>query len=594
MERSSAVALSAHARNPVGGRAQRHASFSTQPSAFRGQLMLVSGSLDLREKDDRQKEVLESLKPSQAGEQPPHRDTDGANKNKNRHWLFQIAIAVATSSLIAAFFVAHSWPFTQENVVKELEQVTSSTVEFGSFRRTYFPRLGCVAEKVVFRRVADPANPTVMTVERLTIQASPSGLLAQHLSLIRLDGAHAVFAPIGTGPHWSPTASRVVVDELQADNAALEFKRLDPHAPPIMFAIHQLTGRHLATPDPMQFEVQIKIPTPPGEAHVTGSFGPWNMNQVVETPISGKYSFRQADLGAFAGIQGNLSSDGQFHGQLDSIQIDGTTATPDFHVKNASHKINLSSAFRAQVDATNGDVVLDEVRAEVLRSVVFSRGDITQHRTEDGKTAAIDLDVREGRIQDLLLLFVADRQVPLNGTFNLRAKAIIPPGDQPFLKKLQMSGDFGVESALFTKSETQQNVEKLSAAGQGLAKEAAAKAGQAREPEAHAQDDPERVVSDVEGHAVVKNGVATFSLLRFRVPGARAKLHGTYDLISHRINLRGTLFMDAQLPKATSGVKSFLLKAINPFLKKNHRGGAEFPIGITGTYEAPSYSADPV
>lgn len=522
-------------------------------------------------------EIRENLDPRQAAE-TDHSLIANDPSPKTR-WLLWIGIALATFLIAGALFLAAWWPFTEATVIQQLEQVTASTVEFGSFRRTYFPHVGCIAEKVTFRRVADPANPTVMTVERVTIQASPAGLLTKHLSLIRMEGAHAVFAPLGTGPNWRPTSSKVVVDELDANEALLQFMRHDPRAPRVTFVIHKFLGHQLATPDPMQFELQIKTPTPPGEVHVTGSFGPWNMNQVTETPVSGEYSFRRADLGVFDGIEGILASDGQFHGPLDSIQIDGTTATPDFNVKSAGRKVNLNSAFHAQVDATNGDVTLDRVRAQILQTVVFSRGSIAQHRTEDGKTAAIDLDVRDGRIQDLLRLFVSAKQAPLNGAFNLKARAFIPPGSQPFLQKLQMSGDFGVDNALFTKDETQLSVDKLSAAGRGDGKQ---------------PDDPEMVVSDLQGHAVVKDGVATFSVLRFRVPGARAKLHGTYDLASHRINLHGTLFMDAQLPKATSGVKSFLLKAINPFLKKNHRGGAEFPVGITGTYEAPSYFADPV
>jgi hypothetical protein len=52
--------------------------------------------------------------------------------------------------------------------------------------------------------------------------------------------------------------------------------------------------------------------------------------------------------------------------------------------------------------------------------------------------------------------------------------------------------------------------------------------------------------------------------------------------------------MNAPLPKATSGIKSFLLKAIDPFLKKNRHGGARIPVSITGTYEHPVYRADPV
>jgi hypothetical protein len=501
------------------------------------------------------------------------------HRNPKPRWPLSIAAALATSLVLVGFFVARDWPFTQANVIQQLEQVTGSTVQFGSFQRTYFPHLGCIAGKVVLRRGANPQNSTFMTVETLTIQASPAGLFTKHLSLIRLEGAHAVFAPLGSGPSWQPTPSTVVVDDLEANQALLEFTRHDPRAPHVKFAIEQFLAHHLAISDPMRFELQIQIPMPPGAVHVNGTFGPWNLTQVTETPIAGNYSFRQADLSAFDGIRGVLSSDGQFHGPLDSIQIDGTTATPDFNVKSATHKVSLNSAFHAQVDATNGDVTLNQVRATLLQTIVQSQGSIAQHRTEDGKTAALDFAVRSGRIQDLLLLFVSEKQAPLNGTFTLKAKVVIPPDDRPFLKKLQMSGDFGVGGALFTKDQTQRSLEKLSAAGEGDEKQ---------------QDDPERVVSDLEGHAVVRNGVATFSDLRFRVPGARARLHGTYDLISHRINLHGTLFMDAQLPKATSGVKSFLLKAVNPFLKKNRRGGAEFPVSISGTYESPSYTADPV
>lgn len=501
------------------------------------------------------------------------------HRNPNSRWPLSIAGALATSLVFAGFFLARAWPFTQANVIQQLEQVTGSAVQFGSFQRTYFPHLGCIARKVVLRRGSDPQTSTSMTVETLTIQATPAGVFTKHLALVRLEGARAVFAPLGTGFSWLPTPSTVVVDELEANQASLEFTRHDPQAPHLKFAIQQFLAHHLATPDPMQFELQIQIPLPPGAVHLNGTFGPWNLTQVAKTTISANYSFRQADLSVFDGIRGILSSDGQFRGNLDNIHIDGATATPDFNLKSAGHKVSLNSAFHAQVDATNGDVILNQVRATLLQSIVQSQGSITQHRTEDGKTAALDFAIRSGRIQDLLLLFVSANQAPLNGAFNLKAKAVIPPDDRPFLKKLQMSGDFGVDSALFTKDQTQRSLEKLSAAGEGEEKE---------------QADPERVVSDLEGHAVVRNGVATFSDLRFRVPGARARLHGTYDLISHRINLHGTLFMDAQLPKATSGVKSFLLKAVNPFLKKNRRGGAEFPVSISGTYESPSYAADPV
>lgn len=259
--------------------------------------------------------------------------------------------------------------------------------------------------------------------------------------------------------------------------------------------------------------------------------------------------------------------------------MQGATITPDFEIKGSTPKIALQSEFRASVDADNGDVMLDEVRARLLRTIVVSRGSVAGRPNEPGKTAALDLAVRSGRIQDLLLMFVSERQAPLNGIVSLKAKATIPPGRKSFLQKVQMMGDFGIESALFTKEKTQGDLEKLSAAARGLGDNT---------------EDPASVVSDLQGHVVVRDGVATFSDLSFRVPGATAQLHGTFNLITQKVDLRGMLSMDAKLPQATSGIKSFLLKAIDPFLKKNRRGGARIPVSITGTYRHPSYQADPV
>jgi hypothetical protein len=176
-------------------------------------------------------------------------------------------------------------------------------------------------------------------------------------------------------------------------------------------------------------------------------------------------------------------------------------------------------------------------------------------------------------------MFVSEKQAPLSGAVSLKAKATVPPGEEPFLKKVQMTGSFGIENALFTQQDTQQDVGKLSASARGQTEEV---------------NDPESVVSNLEGHVEVRDGVANFSELSFRVPGAVAHLHGTFNLITEKVDLRGILLMEATLPQATTGIKSFLLRALDPFLKKNRQGGAKFPISITGTYQKPEYRADPV
>jgi AsmA-like C-terminal region len=497
---------------------------------------------------------------------------------RRKLWLL-LAIGVGIILVGATVFYYREWPFTPRNVVKELELSTSSKVQYARFSRTFLPHPGCVLESVTFTRGSNPGEQIVMKVRTLFIKGKWTGLIQKHVAVVRADDVDAVFPPIGTGPSWKPTETGVILDKLIANGATLQFVRHNPKEPPVKFLIQKFMGHRLADHEPMKFEVSLRNPQPPGQIDASGTFGPWKDDQINQTPVSGNYLFRDADLGSFGGIRGILSSDGTFQGTLESIEIKGRTATPDFGTTDTPHKLDLGSEFYAEVDATNGDVTLHKVRARLVKTIINSRGTVASRRTADGKWANLEFDVRDGRIQDLLLLFVSEKQAPLNGEISLRARTLVPPGKAAFLKKIQMEGDFGIESARFTKEKTQNSVDKLSTAGQG---------------QGDHTDNPDNVVSDVEAHVVVRDGVATFTGLRFRVPGARARLNGTFDLITQKVDLRGMLYMDAKLPEATSGIKSFLLKAIDPFLKKNRRGGAKMPVSITGTYQHPSYKADPV
>jgi hypothetical protein len=68
-------------------------------------------------------------------------------------------------------------------------------------------------------------------------------------------------------------------------------------------------------------------------------------------------------------------------------------------------------------------------------------------------------------------------------------------------------------------------------------------------------------------------------------------MHGTYDLINHKIDLRGQLKVDTKISNTTSGAKAFLLKMMEPFFKKRRRGEI-VPVRISGTYEHPTFGLD--
>jgi hypothetical protein len=164
--------------------------------------------------------------------------------------------------------------------------------------------------------------------------------------------------------------------------------------------------------------------------------------------------------------------------------------------------------------------------------------------------------------------------VPLNGVTNLRAHVVLPPQKWAFLKKVRLVGDFGIDAVKFTTPAIQQDTNKLSA-------------------EATDQNDssPATVLSNLRGHVEVKDGTAAFTNLGFGIPGANAEMDGTYDLVSHKIDLHGTLKMDSSLSNLAHGPKAMILVVLDPFFKRKPRG-SEAPVKITGTYEHPAFGLD--
>jgi len=251
-----------------------------------------------------------------------------------------------------------SWPFTRQAVIKNLGQVTSGRVAIRKFRQTYFPHPGAVAEGVLVSRGGGASQPPLITIEKLTIQATYTGMLRHHFSLIRAEGLHAIVS-LGESlkPATNAALSKTVIDELQADGALLDFMHADP-ARVTRFQVQQFRIHDLGSSGRMAFQVAFMNPMPPVEVFASGELGPWQSDDPRQTSVSGVYSFRNAELGALAGVAGLLSSAGKFEGPISALQVDGSTDASDFQVSNVAHRERLTTNFRAVVNATNGDVTL--------------------------------------------------------------------------------------------------------------------------------------------------------------------------------------------------------------------------------------------
>jgi len=494
-------------------------------------------------------------------------------KRRGRKATVAVSVAVLIVAVIA-ILASRWWPFDQRSIIQKLQEASDSQVQAQNFHRTYLPSPGCVLEKVVFTR-GNAEHPLII-IDKLTIRATYTGMLRHHVSQMIADGMKVSIPEVGNGHAFSPKPSNITIDEITTKDAILEFARKSEHAP-LRFDIHAISLRNVGWSGPLSYEVKMHNPDPPAEITASGKFGVWNQGDVGKTPVSGEYKLEQADLSIYGGIAGMLSSTGKFSGNLGHIDVSGKTDTPDFEVKSGGHTVDLMTEYTAYVNGTNGDTFLRRVDAYFRNTHIVADGSVAKFENDKGKTARINLSARKGRIEDLLGLFVKKSPPPMSGAVSLQAKAELPPGKAPFLSKLVLQGNFEIGGGEFPDPSTQESVDKLSAGARG---------------EGHSDDDPETVLTDLAGRVALVNGVASFPDITFGVPGAKARLRGTYNLLNQKIDLRGQMKVDTQIANTTTGVKSLLLRVMGPFFKKRKRGGQILPVKIGGTYEKPTFGLD--
>ena len=128
-----------------------------------------------------------------------------------------------------------------------------------------------------------------------------------------------------------------------------------------------------------------------------------------------------------------------------------------------------------------------------------------------------------------------------------------------------LDGQFGVDDAKWTDAQVRAKLEALSRTAEGHPKD----------------EDAGSAVSDLRGKFHLEKGTIDLSELAFSVPGAAIELKGNYAVRGGNIDLRGRLRTKATVSQMTTGAKSFVLKAFDPFFKKNG-AGADLPIQISG------------
>ena len=496
-----------------------------------------------------------------------------------------VLIVTASAILAGIIFLSRYFPFSEKTVSQSLRETFPSDITIDHFRTQYFPHPGCTAEGVTFRTPSSPAgSPPAVTIQKLTIQGSYADFVFRphHVARAYLDGLRVQIPPLKNVGEFTGgyTDSQMTIGEVVANGAVAEFAR-ESGNPATRFEIHELRLGTVSASAGMSYRVTFLNPSPPGEVASTGHFGPFDARDPSQTPVSGAFTFKRADLGVFKGIAGIVNSEGTFSGPLGHVTVQGATDSPDFEVMRTGHAAHMSTHFQLVVNSLNGDVALTGVTASYINSVIHANGNITNKVGWDEKFTSLEFMVGDGRIQDFLRLFVRGDRPPMSGVTNFQAHATVPPEGKPFLKEVTLQGEFNIDKARFENPPRQESVDTLSETAQGLMK---AKPGEKK-------DDPQDdVTSHVHGHVDLRNGVATFPDLMYSVPGADAWMHGTYNLLNEKIDLHGTVRMDAKFSQSTSGIKTIFAKILDPFLNKKH--GSVVPVLVDGTYGNPHFGLD--
>ncbi|MBV9768801.1 MAG: hypothetical protein JOZ32_04450 [Bryobacterales bacterium] len=324
----------------------------------------------------------------------------------------------------------------------------------------------------------------------------------------------------------------------------------------------------------MRYAADLAIPKPPGTLKSTGNFGPWNASAPGDTPLKGNYTFDNADLGIFAAIAGTLSSKGTFDGSLNSVKVQGTTYVPNFALKMAGNPLSLSTTFEAQVDGTNGNTVLQPVRATLGHTNFTTTGAVIKHEEYSRRSINLEVTMPNGDMRDLLRLSMKGPPF-LEGFINMKSSIGIPPLTGTVEQKLLLDGTFDLHDAKFLKSTIQHEIDQLSRRGQG-------------EPK---NEEIDEVVSEMQGSFHMENAVLTFRSLAFEVPGADISVAGKYDMGHDQLDFRGAVKLNAKLSQTVTGWKRWLLKPVDPLFAKNG-AGTFVKIRIEGNTHHPQFGLD--
>ncbi|HWZ51194.1 MAG TPA: hypothetical protein VNW54_07000 [Granulicella sp.] len=498
-----------------------------------------------------------------------------------------VLLLAAALAVVAGVMGHRAAPILRGRVIETLSTRFNSRVELDGFEVSALKGFEVEGKGL---RIFPPddvmaagATQPLIAIGHFTFHTNLAGLFVRpmHVGTVEAEGLVIDIPPKTTRPagiqSWRKGRIKIVMDAIECHDSRLRIESSKPGKDPREFELERVELHAVGPNAPWRYEATLTNAIPRGEIQANGLFGPWQTEAPGDSAVMGHYNFDRADLDTIKGIGGTLSSVGSFDGQLDRIAVRGTTETPNFSIDTADHPMPLETSFDALVDGTTGDTYLNRIDATLGQSHFTTQGAVVNIKGQ-GHRIDLDADVPGGKIQDFLELGVGTRPAIMTGIIRMKAKLAIRPGKQRVVERMGMQASFSLTAIHFTNPTWEDKVDMMSLRAEGDPKDA--KPGAAD------------VQSQMTGQFVMDQGALRFSSLRYTLPGAEVRLAGVYTLDGDRFDFNGMVRTKARLSQmVASRWKSLLLKPVDPFFNK-HGAGAEIPVKIGGTKEAPKLGLD--
>jgi uncharacterized protein involved in outer membrane biogenesis len=260
-----------------------------------------------------------------------------------KRWLWTLiglSAALITFVALLASAVPLRSDVLKQRIVDTLAVQLNSNVTLEDLSLRVYPRLRVEGVGLTIRDRRRPDVPPLIAVRTFSVDADLVGVWRKRVSHVELRGLEISIPPdtdddddravkprpphrlhdtgsaVATSgasadkPKTDPPALQdgIVIDTLVSNNARLIIIPRKPGKQPKIWDIHTLKMHRVGVDQAMPFNATITNAVPPGEIHADGGFGPWNSDSPGRTPLSGKFSFDNANLSVFEGIAGTLSS----------------------------------------------------------------------------------------------------------------------------------------------------------------------------------------------------------------------------------------------------------------------------------------------